>query len=881
MDPTTLSHKAAREALGRPFLAGGGALGRLIDRFDWGKTALGPIERWPTVLKTTIGLILRSPVPIVTLWGEQGIMIYNDAYSGFAASRHPDLLGSPVREGWPEVTEFNDNVMKVGLLGKTLSYQNQVLTLSRSRAPEQVWMNLDYSPILDEGGLPIGVMAIVVETTEAVKAAARLRDNESRLSFLDALGKETAKSTSADTILAVTTRMVGEHLGVTSCAYADMDADQDGFTIRGDWAAPEAVHIVGHYSLADFGKLAVANLGAGLPLVINDNLKEIAPEEAATFQSIGIGATICMPLVKEGRLTALMAIHHKAPHVWTDYELAMIREVTERSWAHIERVRSGAEVLEGERRFREELERQVELRTAELMQAEKTTRTVFETSFMSQGLLTIDGKVVYVNATALATIGVALDDIVGRNFWETPWFSGTPGMPEKIREAIEQVGKGESVQFALRLLLPRGERLHEFSMRPAFDETGKVVALVPEAIDVTARARAEQALQHSQKIEALGNLTGGIAHDFNNLLMAVLGSLELVRKRLPPDEKLLRLIDNALEGARRGKSLTERMLTFARRQDLQPQRVALAKLVTGMAELLERSLGPTITIDIRIPQDLPLVEIDPNQLESALLNLAVNARDAMGGEGPLRISAYKGSPAQDGVTTLLGSFVCLSVEDKGEGMDEPTLRRATEPFFTTKGVGKGTGLGLSTVHGLAEQSGGALVLKSKLGVGTTAELWLPAADPATADEIAWPPSIAEPVLPLQSGLLTVLVVDDDPLVLSNTAAMLEDIGHSVVTVGSGDAALSALKLRHFDLMLTDHAMPRMTGAQLVRECAAAYPGMALIIATGFAELPDDVGATTRLRKPYSQTDLVEALAKAVGGRTPNSSRIPLSTTGGP
>ena len=624
---------------GHRVLADGSALGQLIEQFDWSATPLGEINSWSGPLKTTIGLILRSPVPIVTLWGELGIMIYNDAYSAFAGSRHPRLLGLPVREAWPEVADFNDNVMKVGLAGKTLSYQNQELTLWRSRGPEQVWLNLDYSPIVDERGVPIGVMAVVVETTEGVRAANQLRENERRLQFLDALGKETSKSTNADTILAITTRMVGEHLGVTSCAYADMDSDQDGFTIRGDWAAPGAVHIVGHYSLADFGKLAVQNLGAGLPLIITDNLNEIAPEEAATFQSIGIGATICMPLVKQGRLTALMAIHHKTAHVWTPYELAMITEVTERSWAHIERVRSEAEVREGERRFREELERQVEARTADLVQAEKTIRTVFETSFMSQGLLTVDGKIVYLNATALASFAAKLDDIVGKDFWEAPWFTGTPGMPDKIRETVERVAKGESVHFPLLVQLPAGEQLHEFSMRPAFDESGKVVALVPESIDVTTRVRAEQSLQQAQKMEAIGNLTGGIAHDFNNLLMAVLGSLELLRKRLPPDDSLLRLLDNAAEGAKRGKSLTARMLAFARRQDLQPEHVSLAKLVGGMAELMERSLGPTIAIDIRIPEDLPPVQIDPNQLESALLNLALNARDAMSGEGPLRISA--------------------------------------------------------------------------------------------------------------------------------------------------------------------------------------------------------------------------------------------------
>jgi PAS domain S-box-containing protein len=841
-----------------PFLAGGGVLGELIDKFDWERTPLGPIDRWPAVLKTTVGLIVRSPVPIVTLWGEQGIMIYNDAYAVFAGSRHPKLLGSQVREGWPEVTDFNDNVMKVGLAGKTLSYQNQELTLIRSGGPEQVWMNLDYSPISDESGSPVGVMAVVVETTQGVKADNQLRANQARLQFLDALAKETAKSTDADTILAITTRMVGEHFGVTSCAYADMDADEDGFTIRGDWAARGAVHIIGHYRLADFGKLAVERLSAGLPLIINDNLKEIAPEEAATFQNIGIGATICMPLVKEGRLTALMAIHHKTAHVWTDHELALITEVTERSWAHIERVRSEAEVRNGERRFREELERQVEARTADLVQAEKTTRTVFENSFMSQGLLTVDGRVVYVNATGLGHINAKLRDIVGKNFWDTPWFSSTPGMPEKIFEAVGRVAKGESIQFSTHLKLGDVDKLHEFSLRPAFDDAGQVVALVPEAIDVTARVRAEQALHQAQKIEALGRLTGGIAHDFNNLLMAVMSSLEILRKRIPQDETLLRFVDNALEGARRGKSLTERMLAFARRQELKPERVSLSKLVHGMAELMERSLGPTISVNINIPDDLPFVQVDPNQLESAILNLALNARDAMGGEGPLRIYARTGMPTKSD-QKIIGPFVCLAVEDKGEGMDEPTLKRATEPFFTTKGVGRGTGLGLSMVQGMAEQSGGNLCLTSKAGQGTTAELFLPAVDPAIFNPGASP--VREKHPQGHASRLNVLLVDDDPLVLTNTAAMLEDLGHSVVAVESGESAVHALKSSCFDLLLTDHAMQRMTGAQLVREVGPLYPEMFVIIASGFAELPEDMSSVIRLKKPYSQAELAEALRR--------------------
>ena len=257
----------------------------LLSKFDWSAPSLGPSKAWPAAVTSVVKLILSSPVPVVTLWGPEGTMIYNDAYAVIAGGRHPLLFGSPVRAGWPEVASFNDKVMRVGLAGETLSYRDQELTLYRNGAAERVWMNLDYSPIFGETGEPIGVMAIVVETTKLVEATRALELNQSRLRFLDALGMETSRLTGADDVLEVTTRMTGQYLGVTSCAYADMDADQDGFTIRGDWAAPGAVHIIGHYSLAEFGQLAVERLSAGLPLVINDNLNEIAPYEAATFQS--------------------------------------------------------------------------------------------------------------------------------------------------------------------------------------------------------------------------------------------------------------------------------------------------------------------------------------------------------------------------------------------------------------------------------------------------------------------------------------------------------------------------------------------------------------------------------------------------------------------
>ena len=771
-----------------------------------------------------------------------------------------------MRKGWPEVADFSDNVMKVGLGGGSLTYHDQELTLHRRGRPEQAWMNLGYSPVLDESGSPAGVMAIVVETTDRVLAEKQLRDAEARLLFLDALGKATASSPDADTVLAETTRRLGEHLGVCCCAYADMDEDEDGFTIRGDWTAPGSPSIVGHYRLADFGARAVRNLGAGQPLVINDILNEIAPHEAATFQNIGVAATICMPLVKDGRLTALMAVHDKVPRTWTVRELALLAEVTERSWAHIERVRSEAEAREGEQRFREELEANVAERTAALEQSEKSIRTVFETSHQAQGLLTVEGRIVYVNATALASINGRLEDVVGKLFWETPWFTGTPGMPETVREAVAQVAAGGTTRVSMTLNMPTGRRSYDFSMRPVKNDLGEVIALVPEAVETTARIKAEQALQQALKMEAIGNLTGGVAHDFNNLLTAVIGSLELLRKKMPEDPKLLRLVDIALEGAHRGSSLTKRLLAFARRQDLKSERIDVPELIAGMADLLARSLGPTIAMELRIAPHLSDVHADPNQLELALLNLALNARDAMNGQGDIVIAAREDNWVRGELGLKPGPYVRLSVTDSGHGMDEATLKKAAEPFFTTKEIGKGTGLGLSMVHGFAEQSGGTLALRSVPGKGTTAEIWLPALAASPLQQAEARPTAGtgpDTRTPLTPRSLAILTVDDDAIVGMSTAGMLQDLGHRVMLASSGEQALKLFAENAFDLVVTDHAMPGMTGAQLVAELKAMAPTVPVILATGFADLDENAASgVPRLEKPYSLADLERAVANA-------------------
>ena len=384
------------------------------------------------------------------------------------------------------------------------------------------------------------------------------------------------------------------------------------------------------------------------------------------------------------------------------------------------------------------------------------------------------------------------------------------------------------------------------------------------AAEIATRRQAEAALQQAQKMEAIGQLTGGVAHDFNNLLMAVMGSLELLRKKMPPDPQLLRLLDNAMDGAQRGTALTSRMLAFARRQELKPSAVDIPTLFAGMRDLLQRSLGPMISIDARFPALLPPVETDPGQLETALVNIAVNARDAMHEQGTITIEAREETVSGD-PELADGRYVRLATTDTGDGMDEETLRRASEPFFTTKDIGKGTGLGLSMVHGLARQSGGRLVLKSAPGRGTTAEIWLPVAVPAAVASVE---ARAEAPETLDRRGLTVLAVDDDALVRMNTVAMLEDLGHRVIEARSGLEALERLVGETIDLVITDHAMPQMSGVQLAAALRATHPEVPVVLATGYAELPDggDPGLP-RLSKPFSLNELDRLLRSIVpGGR---------------
>jgi PAS domain S-box-containing protein len=485
-------------------------------------------------------------------------------------------------------------------------------------------------------------------------------------------------------------------------------------------------------------------------------------------------------------------------------------------------------------------------------------------------MLDPDGIVTSWNAGARRFKGYDDAEIIGQHF--SRFYTAedqAARLPAKALATARREGKFEGEGWRVR---KNGERFWAQVVVDAVrGPDGELIGFAKITRDITERREAQQALENArervlqaQKMEAIGQLTGGIAHDFNNLLTAVLGSLELLQRRIPKElPQLMRLVNNAMRGAQRGAALTQRMLAFARRQELNFEPVDIPALVRGMTELLERSIGPTITIETRFPLGLARVSADPNQLEMALVNLVVNARDAMPMGGTIVVSARLATVARGQISDLeAGEYVCLSVVDTGEGMDEETLARAMDPFFTTKEPGKGTGLGLPMVHGLAKQSGGRLFLKSRKGEGTTAELWLLTAKGRTAGAAG---VVAEPDKEAETRSLSVVVVDDDSLVLTNMAAMLEDLGHRVFEAGSGRQALEILhRESRIDLVITDHVMPQMTGLQLIQQIRAEWPAVRVILATGYAELPRDAAPNLpKLAKPFFQRDLLQAVNSAV------------------
>jgi PAS domain S-box-containing protein len=807
---------------GGSFPADGGEVAALIRQFDWTTTGLGPLSAWPQSLKTVTEILLRSPVPIVLLWGPDGIMIYNDAYSGFAGGRHPQLLGSKVREGWPEVADFNDNVMKIGLGGGTLAYKDQELTLYRHGRPEQVWMNLDYSPVLNEAGEPAGVIAIVVETTERVMAERSVAESEARFRLI---------ANSAPVPMWVS-KLDGTR-GFANQAYLDFLGLPYGEAVVFDWRK----------------------------ILHPDDLGRIVRESIA-------GEASLKPFVLEGR-------YRRGDGAWR-----WMRSESQPRWdaqgQHIGFIGvahdiTSAKQAESElRRLNETLERRIRERTSQLESNEAQLRAILETSNQYQGLLDLDGNVLYANKIALTGIKASAADVVGKPFWNSPWFSATPGAGETILNAFNAVKRGESVRTEMLLQLPAGDRYFDFAMRPVFDRHGAVARVLPEAVDITERRQAEEALRQSQKMEAVGQLTGGVAHDFNNLLTIIRSATDFLRRRDLPEDRRRRYVDAISDTVDRASKLTGQLLAFARRQPLTPQVFDVGRRVDGISQLIRPLVGSRIQIslDIRDPECFALADVA--QFETALINLAVNSRDAMDGQGviSIRIAKADAIPASGTSSRRDGRFIAVAVTDTGVGIAADRLSVIFEPFYTTKEVGKGTGLGLSQAVGFAKQSGGEIVVESMPGEGSTFTIYLPQAEaPATHKDDAQPDFD-----PAGSGRgHRILLVEDNEHVGKVSSELLHDLGYATEWAADARQALELIARDQwaFDLVFSDVIMPGMNGVELATLIRERYPHLPVVLTSGYSSALAESAhhGFELIRKPYSVEALSRTLRRAIPERS--------------
>jgi PAS domain S-box-containing protein len=811
------------------FLADGGEMGERIRRFDWSRTPLGPAKDWPQPLKTGVEILLSSKFPMFIAWGPELRFLYNDAYVEVLGDRHPTALGRVFEDIWAEIWGDIEPLVHRALAGEATYWDNLPLTMTRKGYVEQTWFTFSYSPLRGDGGQVEGMFCACVETTDTVLAERRRIDEAERLRLL---------FDHAPGFMAVL-RGPGHVFELMNASY---------------------LQLVGHRDLVG------RPVREALPEVRGQGFFELLDEvyrsgEVFTGEATKIGLQRAPGAPVEERLV--------------DFVFQPIADATGQVTGIFVQ---GYDVTE--RHLAEE----------KLRESEERFRLIADSAPVPIWVTRLDRKRSFVNRAYVEFLGIDYDAAVDFD-WRTVIH---PDDASRVL-AESQAGEASLKPFELvsRYRSGGGWRWLRSISQPRWGPQGEHVGFIGVAHDITElkeaeaalrqlnetlehrvgertadltealnrlqaevgeRLRAEEALRQAQKMEAVGQLTGGIAHDFNNLLTPVMGGLELIAAKID-DPRLKRIAETALESARRGAKLTGQLLAFSRIQRISMAPVAVNEVIDRMQTLLRHTIGRAVRIETRLDPEAGYGLCDANQLENAILNLAINARDAMPEGGTLGIETSR-------VTMEAGAFVRIEVRDTGQGMPPEVLARATEPFFSTKPLGKGTGLGLAQVYGIVQQSGGTLRIGSETGKGTSVEILLPVAA-AEAEERSTTGEGEVTASPAPRA--RILVVDDDADVRSFLAESLQDLGHEVHAAESGEDAVAELGDWRPDLALIDYAMPGMNGADTARAARRILPGLPIVFVTGYAEserLEAALGPVVPvLRKPFTIEQLGAAVAQ--------------------
>lgn len=773
---------------------GGSTMARLMRQWDWSGTPLGPPDRWPDGLKIPLKMLLTSRFEMWLGWGPDLLFFYNDAYIPTLGLKHPSMLGKPFREVWKEVYhEVADQVESVRR-GQATWNKALLLLLERSGYPEETYHSFSYSPLYGEGTEVEGLYCVVSEDTERVI-------NERRIDMLRKLGMELVTAGDKTEISAAVCKVLSDNRW--DFPFALMRLNGEEFPCSDD-----ATHLLRRiWPVGDHARALATPHTLKLPDEFDypTGAWNIPPVE-------GIAVPILAAVGREPLGALFLGLN---PHRRDD---PRVMDIARLMAGQISGALANVEALQSERR---------------------RANRIWSHARDLMAVVSADGVFRSVSPAWTRILGYALEDVVGHHLDEFIHPDDLDHSIEALEQALDQI---DLTGFENRLKTQDGN--YRWISWHTSKEEGVIYAygrdVTQQKANAAALTAAEDALRQAQKMEAIGQLTGGIAHDFNNLLTGILGSLEMMKRRNARGDatQAERYTSAAIACANRAAALTQRLLAFSRQQSLDPRIVDATELVAGMEELIRRSIGEATTFDLRSTPDLWSTKCDPNQLESAVLNLVINARDAMPNGGHLIIETANVevdmSEAAVPGHSAPGDYVVVSVSDTGEGMSPEVSAKVFEPFFTTKPIGQGTGLGLSMIYGFVRQSGGFVELESEVNLGTTVKLYLP-----RAKGVGSGPKPASESLRRADRLrkpASVLVVEDEPMVRALVVDALTDLGFEAVEAYDGQTGLDHLRSdEHFDLLISDVGLPgSLNGRQLADAARHLRPGLRVLFMTGYA-----------------------------------------------